>query len=81
MKSVSAWLFARCSTILCDAAGLDGRDVLLWSGVATVWSIGGDMEWEGFRRKLIFVLLLLDKDIEGEVGGGIALLRDRFGEG
>lgn len=39
------------------------------------------MEWEGLRRKLMFVLLLLDKDIEGEVGGGIALLRDRFGEG
>lgn len=40
------------------------------------------MEWEGLRRKLMLVLLLLlDRDIEGEVGGGIALLRDRFGEG
>lgn len=40
------------------------------------------MEWEGLRRKLMLVLLLLlDKDIEGEVGAGIALLRDRFGEG
>lgn len=55
--------------------------MLLWSGVAT-GSTGGDMEWEGLRRKLMFVLLLLlDKDIEGEAGGGIPLLRDRFGEG
>lgn len=40
------------------------------------------MGWDGFRRKFIFVLLLLaDSDMDGDVGGGIALLRDRFGEG
>ena len=36
----------------------------------------------GFRRKLMLVLLLLaEMDMEGEVGGGMALPRDRFGEG
>jgi hypothetical protein len=45
-------------------------------------SMGGDKECDGFRRKLIFVLLLLaDIEIDGDAGGGIALLRDRFGEG
>jgi hypothetical protein len=45
-------------------------------------SMGGDKECDGFRRKLIFVLLLLaDMEMDGEGGGGIALLRDRFGEG
>jgi hypothetical protein len=39
------------------------------------------MEWEGFRRKLMFVLLLLERDMAGDAGGGMALLRDRFGEG
>ena len=45
-------------------------------------SIGGDSECDGFRRKLIFVLLLLvDMEMAGDAGGGMALLRDRFGEG
>lgn len=43
--------------------------------------MGGDRELGGFRRKLIFVLLLLDSDKGGEVGGGMTLLRDRFGDG
>lgn len=29
----------------------------------------------------VFVLLLLESDKGGDVGGGIALLRDRFGDG
>jgi hypothetical protein len=47
-------------------------------------STGGDSECDGFRRKLIFVfvlLLLADMEMDGDTGGGMALLRDRFGEG
>lgn len=29
----------------------------------------------------MFVLLLLERDMDGDAGGGMALLRDRFGEG
>jgi hypothetical protein len=43
-----------------------------------VGSMGGESECEGLRRKLILVLLLVDdRDMEGE-GGGSALRR--FGE-
>jgi len=34
------------------------------------------MEWEGFKRNLMLVLLLLERDMDGEAGGGMALLRD-----
>lgn len=45
-------------------------------------STGGDRECDGFRRKLIFVLLLpADMEMDGDGGGSIALFRDRFGEG
>ena len=30
---------------------------------------------------MLVLLLLTDRDMEGDVGGGITLLRDRFGEG
>jgi hypothetical protein len=43
-------------------------------------SMGGDIECEGLRRKLILVLLLVDEsDMDGEAGG--IALRRWFGEG
>jgi hypothetical protein len=40
-------------------------------------SMGGDIGWEGLRRKLILVLLLVDdSDMAGEAGGR-AMLRPR----
>lgn len=40
------------------------------------------MECEGFNKKLMLVLLLLaDKEMDGEVGGSMPLLRDRIGDG
>lgn len=62
-------------------AGREGREALRWPVGWPRGSTGGDKELAGFKRKLMFVLLLLGRDKGGEVGGGIALLRDRFGDG
>jgi hypothetical protein len=64
-------------------AGREGREALRCPAICPSGSTGGDNELAGFRRKLmfVFVLLLLESDKGGDVGGGIALLRDRFGDG
>lgn len=63
-----------------NTAGRDGSEAFLWPGVKD-GSRGGDIECEGLRRKLIFVLLLLaDIEIDGDAGGGMMLLRDRLGD-
>jgi hypothetical protein len=60
----------------CEGAGRDGSVVLL-SESCMLGSMGGDIEWEGLRRKLILVLLLVDdSDMAGEAGG-IRMLRPR----
>lgn len=62
---------------MCDATGRDGSVELPLSEI--FGSMGGDMEWDGFKRKLI-LLLLEESDMEGEVEGGNTLPCPRLGE-